>query len=235
MDFKTSLSEEAISPICNKISNIKNKHQDNIKKPIDAILRLHSILSKESVSYSPDKTSNIISFFHGKDKVKQLILLTEGTISVERINGKILMGKSSGPGIFGMEGSEFRISLYRMKCSNSAVLKCIPYERALLLISKYCELSDYITCLRYYNDYVAFSNSILINHTALEIVCALLIELSEIPYEERLRISAVNFVRDRSNLARSGIMRIFSTLRQSSCIDIQNGKLVSLNKRLLTF
>ncbi|TBL78903.1 hypothetical protein EYY94_01470 [Obesumbacterium proteus] len=236
MDFKTQLKKETSSSLYKKTpENIKANFQPYRSKPINEILNLHNIMSQESVPYTPNKNNKIINFFLDKDRVKQMILLTEGTISIERVNGRILLGTSSGPGIFGMDGSEFRISLYRLKCLNSAKLKSIPYERGISLISQHGGLQDFITCQRYYNDCIAYNNNILINHSSLEIICAFLIELSEYPYEERLRISAVNFVRDRSNLARSGVMRIFSKLRQLSCIDIQDGKLISINKvKMLT-
>lgn len=236
MDFKTQLKKETGSSIYSKIPrNLKINFQPYRSKPINEILNLHNIMSQESVPYTPNKNNNIINFFLGENRIKQMLLLMEGTISIERVNGRILLGTSSGPGIFGMDGSEFRISLYRLKCLNSVKLRSIPYERGLSLISQHGGLSDFITCQRYYNDCIAYNNNILINHSALEIICAFLIELSEYSYEERLRISAVNFVRDRTNLARSGVMRVFSKLRQLSCVDIQDGKLISINKaKLLT-
>jgi len=41
----------------------------------------------------------------------------------------------------------------------------------------------------------------------------------------------VNFILERSNLARSGVMKILADLRTGDYIDIQNGKLITINKR----
>ena len=84
------------------------------------------------------------------------------------------------------------------------------------------------------SDIQAKGGNLLINSTAYEIVSTLLMELADVPEEKRLKISVANYIIDRSNLARSGVMKILSELRIGGYIDINYGKLICVNKRFPT-
>ncbi|QLK63752.1 hypothetical protein GE278_23190 (plasmid) [Enterobacteriaceae bacterium Kacie_13] len=57
------------------------------------------------------------------------------------------------------------------------------------------------------------------------------LELNQYPFEKRIKISVANYILDRSNLARSGVMKILAALRVGEFVDIQRGKLISVLKK----
>lgn len=74
-------------------------------------------------------------------------------------------------------------------------------------------------------------DNLLINKNSYQIVCGLLLELYQYPLEKRLKMSVANYILDRSNLARSGVMKILAALRVGEFVDIQRGKLIKVLKK----
>ncbi|MGL5384402.1 MAG: helix-turn-helix domain-containing protein [Serratia sp. (in: enterobacteria)] len=66
--------------------------------------------------------------------------------------------------------------------------------------------------------------------SAYEIMRYQLMELMVEPDEVRLRMTAERYIRYKTNLSRSGIMRILSNLKTGGYIEIEEGKLMKINK-----
>ena len=65
--------------------------------------------------------------------------------------------------------------------------------------------------------------------TAYEVICSQLIELMHESESLRETLSAERFIRDRTHLSRSSIMKILADLKTGGYISIENGRLVAIH------
>ena len=157
-------------------------------------------------------------------------LVTEGEVNVYHRSDMMLLATARAPFIFGFQGSLFQYKLFKFEPAKNSKISLLPREKALKLAIKYHVFPQVLAYQTYLSDYQANRNNLLINRTSLHIVCGLLEELSKVEPEERHSIGVSNYILARSNLARSGIMRIIATLREEGFIAVENGKLIQLVK-----
>lgn len=65
--------------------------------------------------------------------------------------------------------------------------------------------------------------------TAYEVICCQLIELMHEPESLRKILSVERFIRDRTHLSRSSIMKILADLKLGGYISIENGRLMAIH------
>lgn len=202
-------------------------------KPLHLIEQLFSIFLPHAIP-TPLKRRDIGSLnLHDKNNEKLFVaLVTEGTVNVHHRSNMMLLGTAQAPFIFGLQGSMFQYELFRLMPEENCKISLLSREDALKLIIKHQAMQQVLTYQTYVNDYQANRNHLLINRTSVHIVCGLLFELSKIPPEKRSNISVAKYIMSRSTLARSGVMKIISNLREEGYITVHNGKLVELIKPL---
>ncbi len=74
-----------------------------------------------------------------------------------------------------------------------------------------------------------YYSKILSAPTAYEIICNQLMELIREPAELRKKVSVERYIRDKTHLSRSSIMKILSNLRIGGYITIDNGRLLEIH------
>ena len=74
------------------------------------------------------------------------------------------------------------------------------------------------------------SNKMLTAPTSYDIIKSQLIELMSENEKYRNSITAENYIRDKTNLSRSGIMRILSELKEGGYIEINRGILMMVHQ-----
>ncbi len=200
---------------------------DSIVKPMEAINKLISILSGESKPIDFEGNLHRLPL-QDSNKEPRILLLLSGGITVHRRSDYLLFAVANAPFLFGLLGSPFRNNVYQFKAGKDAVVHTLSYERALELIAQNNAIRELLIYLSYANDYQSNRMNMLVNTTSQEIVISLLIELIRIPYEQRRKISVSTYIMERSNLARSGVMKILAQLRKNNVIETQNGKLLNV-------
>jgi len=158
-------------------------------------------------------------------------LVLEGALSIYRIIDNLRFARAASPNIFGMQGSPFRNNLYLFKREKGSLIEALSYSRALQLINDHRLFNEVLAFQTYLSDFQAYRTNLLISKSTYQIVCAFLFELEMMPPEERLRTSVFNYIQEHTHLARSGVMKILSDLRQGEYINIENGKLIAILKK----
>ncbi|GDX04643.1 helix-turn-helix domain-containing protein [Buttiauxella sp. A111] len=159
-------------------------------------------------------------------------LVTEGEVNIYHRSNMMLLTNAKAPFIFGLQGSLFQYTLFKLQPLKNAKISVLPREKALKIIIKHHAFPQTLAYQTYLNEYQASRNNLLIHRTSFHIVCGLIEELARLKPEERVKISISKYVLDRSNLARSGVMKIIATLREEGFIKVENGKLIQLIKNL---
>lgn len=203
-----------------------------IKKPLAEIQRLIDCLLPAAKQVDTRKGGAINLVKQSKNNTEFfVILLISGEIELYRTaSNNLLFATASGQNVLGLLGSSLRFSTYKFVPSKNSEIYILPREQAIELIIKHTLIRELLTIHSFISDVQEKGGNLLINSTAYEIVCTLLMELADVPEEKRLKISVANYIIDRSNLARSGVMKILSELRIGGYIDINYGKLICVNK-----
>lgn len=66
--------------------------------------------------------------------------------------------------------------------------------------------------------------------TAYEMIRQQLIKLTEEEEDYRLSVTAEKYIREKTHLSRSGVMRILADLKTGGFIEMEEGRLIKINK-----
>lgn len=139
-----------------------------------------------------------------------------------------LVETAFAPSILGLQGSVYRSQHYHLKFPAGAEVSTIPLQAAMEIIELQSLWRDVFYYQGYLNDRQLHHESMLINSSTYEIVCLFLKDLSHYSDSERAKLSVADYILQRSNLARSGVMKVLADLRFGGYIDIQHGKLIKI-------
>lgn len=200
-------------------------------KPIDVIHKIIGALRDEAVPLVVEGKNSVVGL-NLEEGEPRVILVLEGALNIYRINDNLRFARATAPILFGMQGSPFRNNLYQFRSEKETVLKALPYSRSIELVVQHQLFRELLEFQAYLSDFQAYRTNLLISKSTYQIVCAFLLELQMMPTEVRIRTSVFNYIHGHTHLSRSGVMKILSDLRQGEYINIENGKLISILKKL---
>lgn len=198
-----------------------------IEKPLESIHRLMTAFVSMSKPYLID-SKNIEARLKGKEAGFDVYLLTKGRVDIWREADNRLVETAFAPSILGLQGSVYRSQHYHLKFPAGAEVSTIPLQAAMEIIELQSLWRDVFYYQGYLNDRQLHHESLLINSSTYEIVCLFLKDLSHYSDSERAKLSVADYILQRSNLARSGVMKVLADLRFGGYIDIQHGKLIKI-------
>lgn len=198
-----------------------------IEKPLESIHRLMTAFVSISKPYLLD-SKNIEARLKGKEAGFDVYLLTKGRVDIWREVDNRLVETAFAPSILGLQGSIYRSQHYHLKFPAGAEVSTIPLQAAMEIIELQSLWRDVFYYQGYLNDRQLHHESLLINSSTYEIVCLFLKDLSHYSDSERAKLSVADYILQRSNLARSGVMKVLADLRFGGYIDIQHGKLIKI-------
>lgn len=201
------------------------------EKPLDEINRLLDVFINASTDYVADKKKNTVSFCD-ENGSPQTFLLLEGRIDVWQYLDNRLAETGWAPNIIGLQGSNYRSKMFYAQFPASSVVKHLPQQTALSLVGQHNLWKELWITQGYLIDRKLHRDLILMNSSAYKIICLLLHELEQYSEDERAQLSMADFIITRSRLARSGVMKIISELRAGGYIEVKNGKLIRIVKKL---
>lgn len=204
-----------------------SNHRSVIEKPLESIHRLMTAFVSISKPYLLD-SKNIEARLKGKDPGFEVYLLTKGRVDIWREVDNRLVETAFTPTILGLQGSAYRSQHYHLKFPAGAEVSTIPLKAAMEIIELQSLWRDVFYYQGYLNDRQLHHESMLINSSTYETVCIFIKDLSHYSDSERAKLSVADFILQRSNLARSGVMKVLADLRFGGYIDIQHGKLIKI-------
>ncbi|HBV4841643.1 TPA: helix-turn-helix domain-containing protein [Klebsiella aerogenes] len=157
-------------------------------------------------------------------------LILKGRIAIYRAYDEKLMVVGEGPAIFGLSN----VTPVVVECYCKTLAPCqlgiIPSETALEVIRNH-NLWELVAS---HQAYICNRLYTYITHiaapTAYELIRIQLIQLMAEKDDFRESVVVEKYIRDKTFLSRSGIMRILSDLKAGEYIEMQDGKLIKINK-----
>lgn len=205
-------------------------------KPLEDVTRLvNCLLPEASPVVTQEGGGGIINLSVNNPNQGNFLvmILTKGEINYIRTASEgLLFAKASAPSVLGLLGTPFRFDTYKLVASEGSELFSLPRERAIDLIAEHKLAREALNYHAYIADVQSKGGNLLINKTTYDVVCTLLLEIADLPDNQRSKTSVAQYILERSNMGRSGLMRILADLRKGEYVDIQKGKLVSILRKL---
>lgn len=196
-------------------------------KPLESTWRLVNALAHKGIDLSVNE--DFVFAKQRGDLIDYYIyILLEGRISAYKRGNKLLIGTLNAPGLIGIPKSKFRYVTYNFKQEPNSVVKRINYDDAIAIIKQQSLFEDMLEYQSFMSDFQTYRDIIFTQGSTYKVLCLLLIELSHRSLEERLKISVISYILERSSMSRSGALKMLAELRVGKYIIMEKGKLMEV-------
>ena len=157
-------------------------------------------------------------------------LILEGTVAIYRKSDNMMLSTARSPALFGLANlTDIYFNDY-IKTVGPCLIGTLTAERVNEIIKEkalWGLLSKQLTFVysRLYNNVMPQGAP-----TAYEMIRQQLIKLMEEDESYRSSVTAERYIREKTQLSRSGVMRILADLKTGGFIEIDEGRLIKINK-----
>ena len=157
-------------------------------------------------------------------------LILEGTVAIYRKSDNMMLSTARSPALFGLANlTDIYFNDY-IKTVGPCLIGTLTAERVNEIIKEkalWGLLSKQLTFVysRLYNNVMPQGVP-----TAYEMIRQQLIKLMEEDESYRSSVTAERYIREKTQLSRSGVMRILADLKTGGFIEIDEGRLIKINK-----
>lgn len=151
-------------------------------------------------------------------------LLMNGSVALHRRGDGIILNSESAPFVLGVSNQLTHGHMYirALETAEIGVLSLAAFNQVIAKDS----LWEHFSRLLMYSASRVYEHCAMISQlSAYDIICTQLVELMNEPESIREHTTAANYIKSRTWLSRSGIMRILSELRIGGYIVMQKGVL----------
>jgi len=157
-------------------------------------------------------------------------LILEGTIAIYRRSDDMMLSTARSPALFGLANlTDIYFNDY-LKTVTPCLIGTLTTERVNEIIKEkalWGLLSKQLMFVynRLYNNVMPQGAP-----TAYEMIRQQLIKLMDEDESYRESVTAERYIREKTQLSRSGVMRILADLKTGGFIEIEEGRLIKINK-----
>jgi CRP-like cAMP-binding protein len=191
---------------------------EHIEKIIDNILPSaeRRIVSK----------GDIVHYY--QNDIRQCFLLTQGCVALHRRGDGIVLNSESSPFILGVS-SQFSSEHLYVRALETSEIAAVSLERFNHVVAQQ-NLWEHFSKLLIYTASRVYEHCAQISQmSAYDIIRFQLVELMQEPDAIRQNITAAAYIKSRTYLSRSGIMRILAELRTGKYITMERGVLLDVH------
>lgn len=194
-------------------------------KPFSAIESLINHVAPLSEQMVIEK-SEVLHYY--RDDARYCFLLLSGSVALHRRGDGIILNTESAPFVLGVSNQHTNGHMYIRALERS--------EIGMLALASFNQIVANDNLWEPFARLLMYSASRVYEHcakisqlSAYDIICTQLVELMQEPESIREDTTAANYIKSRTWLSRSGIMRILSELRTGGYITMQRGVLQEIN------
>lgn len=169
-----------------------------------------------------------LNFVVGNERLCYVLL--KGRVMIHRSNHDLAMATVQGPAVIGLSNlhqTQMRGYIKTFNNCDIVILKMDFVNETVKRHNLWEPLAYHLMSLA---GKLFHSYEDLTGPSAYDIVIAQLYALSNEEPSFRLSVTAESYIRDKTHLSRSGVMRILSALKEGGYIDMQRGVLLNINK-----
>ena len=163
-----------------------------------------------------------------KDDIRQCFLLLQGSVALHRRGDGIVLNSESAPFILGVSSQFSSEHLYVRALETSEIAR-VPLDCFNHIVAQ-LDLWEHFSKLLIYTASRVYEHCAQISQmSAYDIIRFQLVELMQEPDAIRQKITAAAYIKSRTYLSRSGIMRILAELPTGKYITMERGILLDIN------
>ncbi|AIE03332.1 winged helix-turn-helix transcriptional regulator [Klebsiella variicola] len=163
-----------------------------------------------------------------KDDIRHCFLLLQGSVALHRRGDGIVLNSESAPFILGVSSQFSSEHLYVRALETSEIAR-VPLDCFNHIVA-HLDLWEHFSKLLIYTASRVYEHCAQISQmSAYDIIRFQLVELMQEPDAIRQKITAAAYIKSRTYLSRSGIMRILAELRTGKYITMERGILLDIN------
>lgn len=169
-----------------------------------------------------------LNFVVGNERLCYVLL--KGRVMIHRSNHDLAMATVQGPAVIGLSNlhqTQMRGYIKTFNNCDIVILKMDFVNETVKHHNLWEPLAYHLMSLA---GKLFHSYEDLTGPSAYDIVIAQLYALSNEEPSFRLSVTAESYIRDKTHLSRSGVMRILSALKEGGYIDMQRGVLLNIIK-----
>lgn len=158
---------------------------------------------------------------------RQCFLLTHGSVALHRRGDGIILNSESAPFILGVS-SQFSSEHLYVRALETSEMASVSLDCFNQVVARQ-NLWEHFSHLLIYTASRVYEHCAQISQmSAYDIIRFQLVELMQEPEVVRLNITAAAYIKSRTYLSRSGIMRILAELRTGKYITMERGVLIDI-------
>lgn len=169
-----------------------------------------------------------LNFVVGNERLCYVLL--KGRVMIHRSNHDLAMATVQGPAVIGLSNLHQTQMRGYIKTFNNCDIVILKMEFVNETVKRHNLWEPLAYHLMSLAGKLFHSYEDLTGPSAYDIVIAQLYALSNEEPSFRLSVTAESYIRDKTHLSRSGVMRILSALKEGGYIDIQRGVLLNIIK-----
>lgn len=200
----------------------------SVGKPLHEFGKLDKCLSKYGTRFEFNSEKQVI--FSSDAGSDDTFVILEGIISLRR-EEHVLVGIAQAPYIMGLADGLIKNDIpYKLITESNCSGYHLPAAQTIKLIEQNQLWRDAFHWLAWQNHILEIRDLQLIGHNSYEQIRATLLSMNDWGEELRARIGVMNYIHQRTRISRSVVAEVLAALRKGNYIEMNKGKLVSINR-----
>jgi hypothetical protein len=175
----------------------------------------------------PANKGEILRYYSGNKRT--CYLLHQGSVTLNRRGDGMVLNSEQSTFIMGVSNQSSQSENLYLRVNENALMSSLSLERFNLLIGSFALWESLCKLLIYTTSRVYEHCTLISQMSSYEIIRFQLQELMNESDRIRTSITAANYIKSRTYLSRSGIMRIIAELREAGYIELNRGILIAIN------
>lgn len=198
-------------------------------KPLPEFSRLEQCLKAESTAFKASHQHVIGSGCYGGEP--STFVLQTGIVAIHRQSDDLLMSIRSAPFIFGLTAGMMESHQeYTLVAQSPCTGFYLPAATTRSLIQQNHLWRDAFCWLSWINRIMEKRDMQLVGNNSYNQIRAMLLDMAEWDETLRLKIGVMNHIQRSTRISRSVVAEVLAALRQGNYINMDRGKLVSINR-----